>query len=55
MREFRIAEPRTAEELAALLGETAEPAVLVARASSKRFMAKPSCALRTGPRGSGLG
>ena len=30
MREFRIAEPRTTEELAALLGETAEPAVLMA-------------------------
>jgi xanthine dehydrogenase YagS FAD-binding subunit len=30
MREFRIAEPRTTEELAALLGETMEPAVLMA-------------------------
>ena len=30
MREFRIAEPRTTEELAALLGETEEPAVLMA-------------------------
>jgi xanthine dehydrogenase YagS FAD-binding subunit len=30
MREFRIAEPRTTEELAALLGEATEPAVLVA-------------------------
>jgi len=30
MREFRIAEPRTTEELTALLGETAEPAVLMA-------------------------
>jgi len=30
MREFRIAEPRTTEELAALLGETAEPVVLMA-------------------------
>jgi xanthine dehydrogenase YagS FAD-binding subunit len=30
MREFKIAEPRTAEEVAALLAETAEPAALIA-------------------------
>ena len=30
MREFRIAEPRTAAELAALLAETTEPAAMMA-------------------------